>query len=88
MTSQLSPSPLCQSCGRAVAVLRGTGYQSRGVLKGTGWWTSCAGRSVVAQPSERWTGTGQERERERDTSLQLSGLLLNTHFCSALFEKL
>lgn len=62
MTGQPSPSPPSQSCGRAVADPRGTGYQSWGVLKGTGWWTSCAGQSVAAQPSARWTGTGHERE--------------------------
>lgn len=63
MTGQPSPSPPAQSCGRAVADPQGTGYQGWGALKGSGWWISCAGRSVAALPLERWTGTEQERER-------------------------
>lgn len=62
MTGQPSPSPPAQSCGRAVADHRGTDCQSWGAVKGTGWWTSCAGQSVVAQPLERWTGTEQHKE--------------------------
>lgn len=63
MTGQPSPSPPSQSCGRAVADPQERGYQGWGAPKGSGWWISCAGRSVVAQPLERWTGTEQERER-------------------------
>lgn len=73
MTRQPSPSPHSQSCGRTVADPRGTGCQSWGVLRGTGWWSSCAERSVAARPSARWTGTGQGRE------LPPSGQPLDTH---------
>lgn len=58
MAGQPSPSPLSQSGDTAVADLLETGCQSSGVLTGTGWWTSCAGQSVAAQPWERWTSTG------------------------------
>lgn len=62
MTCQPSPSHPIQPCGRAVADPRGTGYRSQGVVKETGWWTSCAGQNEVVQPSETWTGTGNERD--------------------------
>lgn len=67
MASQPSPSPPSPSCGRAVAYPQGTGCQEWGVLEGTGWWSSCAGRSVAAQPSERWTWT--EKEKHQSQSL-------------------
>lgn len=59
MTTQPSPSPPSPTCGRAAAAPRGTGCQSWGVLGGTGWWSSCAGRSEAAQPAERWTCTSK-----------------------------
>ena len=76
MTGQPSPSPPPQSCGRAAADHQETGYRSRGALKGTGWWTSCAGRSAAVRPTEKWTGTGQERETpESYTVLHLQLIL-------------
>lgn len=57
MTGQASPRHRSPSGGRAAADLLGTGCQSPGVTKGTGWWTSCAGQSAAAPPVETWTGT-------------------------------
>lgn len=79
MTGQPSPSPPSQSCGRTVVAPQETGYQNQGALKGTGWWTSCAGQSVVVQPSERWTGTGAG---ERNTSVKYCFTTLITSFVS------
>lgn len=69
MAGWLSPSPPPQSCGKVGADPQETGCQSQGALKGTGWWTSCGGQNVVAQPSERWRGTGQERDTTKSESL-------------------
>lgn len=51
-TGQASPRYHSPSDGRAEAALQGTGFQSLDVTKGTGWWTSCVGQSVAAQPLE------------------------------------
>lgn len=71
-TGQPSPSLPSQSCGRAVVEPQGTDCQSWGDLKGIGWWTLCAGQSVAAQPSERWTGTGQDRKISKSVITVLS----------------